>query len=53
MDWAAAHSHAAADVHVAMGSDQKKLLTSVEVTLAPVRVPNQQPFVPSFSPVVG
>ena len=31
----------AADVHRAMGCDQKKLYTSVEVTPAPVQFPTQ------------
>ena len=31
----------------------KKLYTSVEMTPAPVRVPNQSPLVPSFTLVVG
>ena len=47
----AEYSHVAANVHGAMGCDQK-FYTSVEVTAAPVLVPTQWPLVLSFTSVV-
>ena len=54
MDWAVAHSYAAADVHVAMGCDKKIFTyTSVAVTPVPIRVCTQQQLILSFTSVVG
>ena len=41
------------DVRGAMGCDQKKLYTSVEVTPAPVLVPTQRPLAPSIISILG
>ena len=50
---AAAYEYSAADIHAAMGSDQKNLYTHVKVTPDPVRVPTHRPLVPSFTSVVS
>ena len=44
MDWATAHSYAAADVHGTLAATKK--------ASAPVRDPTQRPIVPSFTSVV-